>query len=538
MAALTLISLDPARPIGAEVLEAARALAPGSARDRERTPVRAASPLRGRDAAVAPAGRAAGHRRHRDRQRLRVLVRLDVGGDVFDYTVLPDGRLAVVVGDVTGKGIDAAADMAMTKFVFRSLAREHPEPSELMRIANQVVLDEVEEGKFVTMLYLTSTLRPASSPARAPVIRSRGSCGRTAPSRSWRHAGSRSGSRRISSTPRPGRRWSRASVVLFTDGVVESRVGAELYGKVRLDRLLGEQRALRAQQLARAVVEDSRAFAGGGLADDSAVVVVKKILKLSFQATLTCVVFAAGVGTLATEIAASRLLAPYWELHDRLGERDRADAGVALGRLLARRPARRPVPDAQALGLVVAAAACLVAFATLVARPILDLSVEGSTGSRPAPRSAPFFGVLILFVPPVTLMGMVAPFAIRLAIRDIESAGPSPAAVRGLDGRQPAGHVPCRSRRDPAIGTQRTLLAAAALIGASGAVLLGRRWLLLTAGLAALLLIPPGAVKGQSGVIFEDESRYQFIQVVEEDGVGRLYLDEGATLRLAERTTC
>ena len=58
-------------------------------------------------------------------------------------------------------------------------------------------------------------------------------------------------------------------------------------------------------------------------------------------------------------------------------------------------------------------------------------------------------------------------------------------------------------------------------------MLLGRRWLLLAAGLAALLLIPPGAVKGQSGVLFEDESRYQFIQVVEDDGVRRLYLDEG-----------
>jgi spermidine synthase len=122
----------------------------------------------------------------------------------------------------------------------------------------------------------------------------------------------------------------------------------------------------------------------------------------------------------------------------------------------------------------------------------------------------------------------VAPFAIRLAIRDIESAGTvsgrlyAVSTIGSLLGTFLAALVLI-----PAIGTQRTLLAAAVLIGASGAVLLGRRWLLLTAGLAALLLIPPGAVKGQSGVLFEDESRYQFIQVVEDDGVRRLYLDEG-----------
>ena len=54
--------------------------------------------------------------------------RVDVGGDVYDFLELADGRLAVVLGDVTGHGIDAAADMAMAKFVFRSLAREHSEP--------------------------------------------------------------------------------------------------------------------------------------------------------------------------------------------------------------------------------------------------------------------------------------------------------------------------------------------------------------------------------------------------------------------------
>ena len=278
MAALTLISLDPARPIGAEVLEAARALAVqaalaiGNARLYEQQVHFADAMQRSLLPDEPP-----------DIDGIEIgsvyesSSRLDVGGDVFDYTVLPDGRLAVVVGDVTGKGIDAAADMAMTKFVFRSLAREHPEPSELMRIANQVVLDEVEEGKFVTMLYLTldpATGELACSGAGHPeprVVRPDGAVEELeahglalgiAPDQQYPEA---------RTTLEPG-----ASVVLFTDGVVESRVGAELYGKVRLDRLLGEQRALRAQQLARAVVEDSRAFAGGGLADDSAVVVVKK----------------------------------------------------------------------------------------------------------------------------------------------------------------------------------------------------------------------------------------------------------------------
>src|SRR5436189_6148033 len=81
--------------------------------------------------------------------------RVDVGGDVYDYLTLDDGRLAVVLGDVTGHGIDAAADMAMAKFVFRSLAREHPEPGDFLAAANEVVLDEIAPGKFITMAYLT-----------------------------------------------------------------------------------------------------------------------------------------------------------------------------------------------------------------------------------------------------------------------------------------------------------------------------------------------------------------------------------------------
>src|SRR6185369_1179530 len=86
--------------------------------------------------------------------------RLDVGGDVYDFLRLDDGRLAVALGDVTGHGIDAAADMAMAKFVFRSLAREHPEPGDFLAAANEVVVGEVALGKFITMVYVT--VDPAS----------------------------------------------------------------------------------------------------------------------------------------------------------------------------------------------------------------------------------------------------------------------------------------------------------------------------------------------------------------------------------------
>ncbi len=278
MAALTLVSLDPERRIDGETLEAARSLTAQAALaiDNARLYQQQVSFADAMQRSLLPdepptiPGIEIG-------SVYESSARLDVGGDVFDYTVLPDGRLAVVVGDVTGKGIDAAADMAMTKFVFRSLAREHPSPSELMRIANGVVLDEVEEGKFVTMLYLTvdpETGELACAGAGHPeprIIRpdgtvvgleARGLALGIAPDQEYPEA---------HAVLEPG-----AAVVLFTDGVVESRADGELYGHVRLNRLLSEQRHLPAEQLARAVVEDSRAFAGGGLDDDSAVVVVKR----------------------------------------------------------------------------------------------------------------------------------------------------------------------------------------------------------------------------------------------------------------------
>jgi sigma-B regulation protein RsbU (phosphoserine phosphatase) len=202
--------------------------------------------------------------------------RLDVGGDVYDFLELEDGRMAIVLGDVTGHGVDATADMAMAKFVFRSLAREHPEPADFLAHANEVIAGEIATGKFITMAYLalhpTGRLACASAGHPAPrLVHEDGtveglSCGGLA-------LGIYEGQayEQLDAELAPG-----AAVVLYTDGVVEARSGGELYGIARLDACLSERAGLPPQALAAAVLADCRAFAGGELRDDCAIVVARR----------------------------------------------------------------------------------------------------------------------------------------------------------------------------------------------------------------------------------------------------------------------
>jgi serine phosphatase RsbU (regulator of sigma subunit) len=203
--------------------------------------------------------------------------RVDVGGDIYDFMELDDGRLAVVLGDVTGHGVEATADMAMAKFVFRSLAREHPEPGDFLAFANDVVVDEIAPGKFITMAYLTidgvrGDVRCASAGHPAPRL--------ILPDGSVRGLEANGLVLGIDShqtyeevrTDLP----SGSVIVVYTDGVIEARRDGELYGVERLDALLSERRDLPPRELAAAVTEDCRAFAGGELGDDVAVVVIRR----------------------------------------------------------------------------------------------------------------------------------------------------------------------------------------------------------------------------------------------------------------------
>jgi serine phosphatase RsbU (regulator of sigma subunit) len=203
--------------------------------------------------------------------------RVDVGGDVYDFLALDDGRLAVVLGDVTGHGVEATADMAMAKFVFRSLAREHPEPGEFLSAVNDVVVDEIAPGKFITMTYV------AVDPQRGEVACA--NAGHPAP-RLLLPDGTVQGLDATglvlgvdaAQTYEEARAAlpSGAAIVLYTDGVIEARRDGELYGVERLDEFLAKHRNLPARALAVAIAEDARRFSGGELSDDRAVVVIRR----------------------------------------------------------------------------------------------------------------------------------------------------------------------------------------------------------------------------------------------------------------------
>jgi hypothetical protein len=134
---------------------------------------------------------------------------------------------------------------------------------------------------------------------------------------------------------------------------------------------------------------------------------------------LGVVVFTAGAATLATEIAASRLLAPYF------GSSTIVWANIiglillylSVGYWLGGKVAdRRPEP--RLLGWMIMAAALAIAVTPFVARPILDVTLRGLDAVSVGAVVGSFFAALALFAIPITLLGAVAPCAIRLALVD------------------------------------------------------------------------------------------------------------------------
>ena len=262
-------------------LDAALSIAgAGRARDRQRAPLPAAEGLLGHDAALA-APRSAARRSPGSRSAsvYESSARLDVGGDVYDFLALDDGRLAVVLGDVTGHG-DRRGRRHGDGEVRLPLARARaPAAGRLPRVGErgrrrrdrdrQVHHDGLRPPRRRTGGVACAIAGHPRAAARPPGRRRDAALDGARASRS----GSTPADLRRGAAPVRARRRASFSTRTASSRRAAGRSCTASSGWTRCSR---RARALRARSSPLAVLADCRAFGGGELADDCAIVVIKR----------------------------------------------------------------------------------------------------------------------------------------------------------------------------------------------------------------------------------------------------------------------
>lgn len=250
------------------------------------------------------------------------------------------------------------------------------------------------------------------------------------------------------------------------------------------------------------------------------------------------VVFISGLASLAVEMSASRLLGNYFGTSNLVWASIIGliliylTAGYFIGGAWADRS-----PRYLTFFGVLAWSSLAIALIPLVSRPILRLASTAFDNLQIGVLAGSFTAVMILFVIPVSLLGMASPFAIRLCIQDKENAGKISGRIYAIStlGSFIGTFLPVLVLI-PLIGTYRTFLVISTVLmtfSLIGIYLDGRwKWLVRYAWMLLVLIAlflwgTPGADKSTQGLIFEGESAYNYIQVLEEDDFRLLRLNEG-----------
>ena len=249
---------------------------------------------------------------------------------------------------------------------------------------------------------------------------------------------------------------------------------------------------------------------------------------------LSLLVFVVGTGSLGAEIAAVRLLSPYFGASTVVWANTIGIVLVALsvgywlgGRLGDRRPHMQP------LCLLALVAASLLALVPFVADPLLDLGVRALDEISAGAFLGSLVGVLALVAIPVLLLGAVSPWALRLAVSDVEEAGRVAGRLYAIStAGSLAGTLLSALLLIPVLGTRRTFLVFAFAIAAVAVLGLRpvRRYALVPAAILVLAALPVGTLKASAGgrLLHETETEYQYARVIERpDGSRALELNEG-----------
>jgi serine phosphatase RsbU (regulator of sigma subunit) len=196
----------------------------------------------------------------------------EVGGDFFDSFEVAEEQVAIVVGDVSGKGAEAAALTAQAKYMLRAFAMRNPAPSSVLFHLNNALVQGMAEDRFTTAVYAvfepkSRTCQLAIGGHPAPLVYRT----RTGEVEIPDLHGSLIGAFENQQYESQTLKMEPGDVLLaYTDGLVEARKENDLFGRDRIVESLRKHAPdKRAKDLVQAIYTDATTF--GDLADDTVI---------------------------------------------------------------------------------------------------------------------------------------------------------------------------------------------------------------------------------------------------------------------------
>jgi serine phosphatase RsbU (regulator of sigma subunit) len=203
----------------------------------------------------------------------------EVGGDFYDFFFVDDDHLAVIIADVSDKGVPAALFTMISRTIIRSIVRQRKSPSQVLTETNDLLCEGNDAGMFVTVFLAYYHL---------PTGQLTYSNGGHNPALSFGPNGARKELTRKHGPAlgvRPGLTYHEdvetletgQILVLYTDGVTEaSSPQDELYGLARFTRLVSRCEKLKLSQMFEHIDKDLKEFQQGNQFDDITVLALKR----------------------------------------------------------------------------------------------------------------------------------------------------------------------------------------------------------------------------------------------------------------------
>ncbi len=204
----------------------------------------------------------------------------EVGGDFFDAFGLADGSVALIVGDVSGKGLRAATRTAEAKYALRVYLRETRSPAEAVSRLNTFLCETTMSATDDTFVALTVVIvdrdgatRATLAGSEAPLIR-RADGSITVISTGGMPVGVSANAQYGEETLQLG---SGDLILILTDGITEARKQGEFFGTEGVERVLRDVGATSSlTAIAETIVREARAFASGTLRDDVCLLLARR----------------------------------------------------------------------------------------------------------------------------------------------------------------------------------------------------------------------------------------------------------------------